>query len=234
MIVLAVDTATTGCSVAVWRDGATLAHESLAMTRGHAEALLPAVARALAVAGIGARDVELFAVTVGPGAFTGLRVGLAAARGLALAAARPCVGVTTLEAVAAAVPAAERAGRTVVVALETRRDDLFVQLFAADGAPLTEPAVMAAADVGGTLPAGPVVVAGDGASPVARALAAQALAGLADVAVASSGAAPDARIVAAIAAARRTAGQDAGRPPDPLYLRPPAVTRPLAGGRRRP
>ncbi len=229
MIVLAVDTATTGCSVAVWCDGQTLAYESLAMTRGHAEALLPAVARTLAAAAIGARDIELFAVTVGPGAFTGLRVGLAAARGMALAAARPCVGVTTLEAVAAAVPADERAGRTVVAALETRRDDLFVQLFAADGTPLTAPAVLAFADLPGALPAGPVVVAGDAAATVARVLADRA-----DVAVASSAAAPDARIVAALAVARRQAARDAELPPDPLYLRPPAVTRPLAGGRRRP
>src|SRR3546814_11281327 len=86
VIVLGVDTGGSACSVALWRDGAVLAEESRSMTRGHAEMLVPMIAGAAARAGVALADVGLYGVTVGPGAFTGLRIGLAAVAGLALAA----------------------------------------------------------------------------------------------------------------------------------------------------
>ena len=91
--------------------------------RSHIEHLDGGIARAMAEAGAEFADIDLVAVTIGPGAFTGLRIGLAAARGLALAAGLPCLGVATLEAVADGVVAAERNAGTVLVVLETERDD---------------------------------------------------------------------------------------------------------------
>src|SRR5438552_111182 len=107
MRLLAIDTALAACSAAVFdTDTGVIAGESLPMARGHAEALIPMVARVMAAASIGFDAIDRFAVTVGPGSFTGLRVGVSAARGLALAARKPAVGVTTLTAYAAPLLAA--------------------------------------------------------------------------------------------------------------------------------
>lgn len=225
--VLALDTATAACSAAIWRDGVVLAGESAAMQRGHAEALMPMAARVAAAACLRMADVDVFAVTVGPGAFTGLRVGLAAARGLALAAGRPCIGVTTLEALAAAVPVEERRGRTVLAALDSKRDDLFVQAFDSAGLPLTEAAVAPVDALDAVLPAGPVTIAGDAAEVAAEALVRAGR----DVRLSTAPPHPDAAAVAELAASR--AGAVAG-PPQPVYLRPPEAKVPRAGGRRRP
>ncbi|MCB2100253.1 MAG: tRNA (adenosine(37)-N6)-threonylcarbamoyltransferase complex dimerization subunit type 1 TsaB, partial [Rhodobacterales bacterium] len=106
---LALDSATGACSAAVRAGGALVAHRFQAMARGQAEALMPMAAEVLAEAGLTATDLDGVAVTRGPGAFTGLRIGLSAARGLALAAGVPCLGVTTFQALAEAVPDAELA-----------------------------------------------------------------------------------------------------------------------------
>ena len=113
MKLLAFDTATTGCSAALFLGGRLAAHQAAAMARGQSEALMPMIAEVLAEGGCSYGDLDALAVTVGPGAFTGLRIGLSAARGLALALAVPCAGVTTLEAVARAVPETARAGGRV-------------------------------------------------------------------------------------------------------------------------
>ena len=81
MKILALDTATSSCSVAIWAD-AVKAARATAMERGHAEALMTMVVEAMAEAGVAFPDIDLVAVTVGPGSFTGLRIGLAAARGM--------------------------------------------------------------------------------------------------------------------------------------------------------
>ncbi len=219
MRILAIDTAAGACSAAVWSDGAV--HQRLVeLSRGHAETLLPLLLATMADAGCTFPDLDLLAVTVGPGAFTGLRVGLAAARGLALAARLPCVGVTTLAAVAAAVPPAETAGRPLLVVLDSRRADLYAQVFL-NGAAAGDPTVVAADDLprllaNAPLPAGPVAVAGDGA---AMALPALTAAGI-EASAASSPGYPEAASVAAIAAAVPAGGL---LPPVPLYLRPPAT-----------
>jgi len=112
--ILAFDTALGACSAAVWADGLVLARAFEPRSRGHAEALLPMIEAVLAEAGLRLDALDRLAVTVGPGSFAGTRVGLAAARGLALATGLPLVGVTTLEAVAFDLPAP--AGSAIVSA----------------------------------------------------------------------------------------------------------------------
>lgn len=102
MIVLAIDTALDACSVAIVRDGETVAHLSERMSKGQAERLAPMAAEAAKAAGTTLAEVDRVAVTTGPGSFTGVRVGLSFARALALALDKPCLGVSTLEALALA------------------------------------------------------------------------------------------------------------------------------------
>jgi tRNA threonylcarbamoyl adenosine modification protein YeaZ len=104
MRVLAIDTALAACSAAVLDTdygGGVLASDSLSMTRGHAEALMPLIYHVMQRAQMAFADLDRVAVTTGPGSFTGLRVGISAARGIALAADKPAVGVSTLTAYAA-------------------------------------------------------------------------------------------------------------------------------------
>lgn len=100
MIVLAIDSALDACSVAIVRDGQTLAHISEHMNRGQAERLAPMVREAAEQAGVAFDQIDRVAVTTGPGSFTGVRVGLSFARALALSLDKPCIGVSTLEALA--------------------------------------------------------------------------------------------------------------------------------------
>jgi tRNA threonylcarbamoyladenosine biosynthesis protein TsaB len=100
MLILALDSSTRIGSVALRRDGVPVAEYTLSVQRTHAERLLPAAHRILEDAGLVPADVEAVAVTTGPGSFTGLRIALATAKGLAYALGRPLVGVSTLEALA--------------------------------------------------------------------------------------------------------------------------------------
>src|SRR3954453_9678004 len=108
MLILAIDTALDACAAAVLDTSAAgvIALESQAMKRGHAEALMPLIARGMKASGVGFAALDRIAVTTGPGSVTGLRVGRSAARGIALAAGKPAVGVTTLTAFAAPVVSA--------------------------------------------------------------------------------------------------------------------------------
>jgi tRNA threonylcarbamoyladenosine biosynthesis protein TsaB len=230
MQILAFDTATAACSVALWRDGAVRGRRFEPMQRGQAEALMPMVNDVLAIAEAAYEELDLIAVTVGPGAFTGLRIGLAAARGLALATGAPCLGVTTLEAVAHGVAAADRSRNTLLVALDAKRADLYAQAFDGDVVPLTEAVALMPDELPALLPPGPVVVVGDAAEPAIAALADTER----EVIRGVSPGVPDAATVAALAAARWRPDMKDLAPPAPLYLRPPDAVVPLDGGRRRP
>jgi tRNA threonylcarbamoyladenosine biosynthesis protein TsaB len=222
--VLAFDTAGNGCSAAVLRDGKIAAHRFAAMARGHAEQLLPMVESVLGEAGIAISALDVIAVTVGPGAFTGLRIGIAAARGLALASGVPALGITSFAAVAAQVPRQACAGRALVVALDSRRAELYLQAFSADGIPLGGGALVAPADLADWVPSGPLLLAGDAAPTLAAALAARR------PEVAGSGIA-DATDVARLAASAWRPGLRPS-PPRPLYLRAPDITAPRQGAAR--
>jgi len=158
MYVLALDTALAACSAAVLdtRHG-ILASASVPMQRGHAEALLPLINQVMDDAGVAFSDLDRIAVTVGPGSFTGLRVGVSAARGIALSARKPAVGVTTLAAFAA--PALVLAqGTLVLAAIDARHNQFYVQTFGDGGAP--EPRIASLAEVL-ALASGPVRIAGN-------------------------------------------------------------------------
>lgn len=140
MRVLAIDTALAACSAAVLdtEHGGIVASESLPMLRGHAEALLPLLQRVMQQAGFGFSDIDRIAVTTGPGSFTGLRVGIAAARGLSLAAEKPAVGLSTLSAYAAPHIASDERF-PVVAAVDARHDHVYLQVFAPGGRLFTAP-----------------------------------------------------------------------------------------------
>ncbi|HLP67101.1 MAG TPA: tRNA (adenosine(37)-N6)-threonylcarbamoyltransferase complex dimerization subunit type 1 TsaB, partial [Rhizobium sp.] len=127
MIVLAIDTAGVDCSAAVYDSDkdAVLGQATETIGRGHAEKLMEKIDAALAEAGLSLEAVERIAVTVGPGSFTGIRVGVAAARGLALALGIPAVGVSTL----AVLASAETASAPVVAVIDAKRDEIYIQAF---------------------------------------------------------------------------------------------------------
>jgi tRNA threonylcarbamoyladenosine biosynthesis protein TsaB len=142
MLILAIDTALDACAAGVLDTDAAkvIAQESQSMKRGHAEALMPLIARVIKEAGIGFASLDRIAVTTGPGSFTGLRVGLSAARGIALAANRPVVGLTTLTAYAAPV-VGRNAEQPVISAIDARHGQLYFQVVSGDGSSLMRPRV---------------------------------------------------------------------------------------------
>jgi tRNA threonylcarbamoyladenosine biosynthesis protein TsaB len=142
MLILAIDTALDACAAGVLDTDAAkvIAQESQAMKRGHAEALMPLIARVIKEAGIGFASLDRIAVTTGPGSFTGLRVGLSAARGIALAANRPVVGLTTLTAYAAPV-VGRNAEQPVISAIDARHGQVYFQVVSGNGSSLMRPRV---------------------------------------------------------------------------------------------
>ena len=142
MLILAIDTALDACAAAVLNTatGKMMAQESQAMKRGHAEALMPLIARVMEEASIGFDSLDRIAATTGPGSFTGLRVGLSAARGIALAAGKPAVGVTTLAAYAAPV-VSEGGEHPISSAVDARHDHVYLQVVSGNGGALVTPRV---------------------------------------------------------------------------------------------
>lgn len=149
MIVLAIDTAGIDCSAAVFDSSAGRLRSAVSeeIGKGHAERLMAVIDQALDEAGIDLKAVGKIAVVIGPGSFTGIRVGVAAARGLALSLGIECVGVSTLETLAAFHQAVSGSGKPVLVAMDAKREEIYAQAFSADGAPLNEPAALSAEDL---------------------------------------------------------------------------------------
>jgi tRNA threonylcarbamoyladenosine biosynthesis protein TsaB len=147
MLVFAIDTALEACSAAMFDSerNEIIARESIPMARGHAEALMPLIARVREQSGYDFSQIDRIAVTTGPGSFTGLRVGIAAARGLALASGKPVVGLSTLSAYAAPLIAAD-ATLPVVAAIDARHDHVYLQVFGTGGRTLVSPRVVPVAE----------------------------------------------------------------------------------------
>jgi len=203
MIVLGLDTCLNACSVAVLDGETMLAHRSEAMARGHQERLAPMAQAVMADAGLPFDRLERIGATVGPGSFTGLRVGIAFAKGLASALGIPAVGVGALEALAAEAPG------LVAAVIDARRDQLYLQVFE-EGVALMAPDALplgtAAARLAELAMGRPLTLIGSGAPQ------------LADAAPGAEVRTPegcDARLVASLAAARPAT------PIRPLYLRAP-------------
>jgi tRNA threonylcarbamoyladenosine biosynthesis protein TsaB len=208
-LILALDTCLTACSVAVLDGETVLAARSEAMPRGHQERLAPLVQELMAEAGVRFPDLTRIGVTVGPGSFTGLRVGIAFAKGLGAALSIPVVGVGTLEAMAF--------GREGFVAsvIDARRDQVYVQLFG-DGVALMAPDALTAADaaarVAETWTGGPATFTGSGAPLIEGILPGARIE------------TPDGPDPVAVA---RLAARATPRPVRPLYLRAPDAKLPI-------
>lgn len=205
MNILALDTCLGACSVAVCADDRALARASEPMTRGHQERLAPMAREVMATAGLDFARLDRIGVTVGPGSFTGLRVGLAFAKGLALALDRPCIGVSVLEALGRRRPG------FVAACLDAHRGQVYLQVFV-DGraamAPDALPVEVASARLIELYAGGPAVLIGSGA-PLLHAALPDALA--------EPDALPDPAAIAAFARDARAPFA----PPRPLYLRAP-------------
>jgi len=171
MLTLAIDTAANFCSACLWDEAAdrVLATEERDIGRGHAEQLMDVIAAVIGKVGRDYADLSRIAVAIGPGSFTGIRVGVAAARGLGLALGIPVAGVTTLEAIAA--DARAETGGDVTVAVNGGRGQIFVQSFDAAGIQFDEPAAVEAADAASVVPASVDFLAGNAADAVAAAFA---------------------------------------------------------------
>jgi tRNA threonylcarbamoyladenosine biosynthesis protein TsaB len=165
--VLAIDTALEACAAAVLdtdRKGA-LTSRSLPMMRGHAEALMPLIAAVMSAANTEFFDLDRIAVTVGPGSFTGLRVGVAAARGIALAAGKPAVGLTTLAALAAPFFDADET-KALLAVIDARHDQVYMQLFGSGGRTLIAPRLVPVRDAIRAAMASPTRIVGNAAKLV--------------------------------------------------------------------
>jgi tRNA threonylcarbamoyl adenosine modification protein YeaZ len=215
MRVFAIDTALEACSAAVLdtESGAILARETAPMLRGHAEALMPLVARVIGESKLDFDRIDRIAVTTGPGSFTGMRVGIAAARGLALAAGKPVVGLSTLAAYAAPFIATDPS-LPVAAAIDARHDHVYLQVFGAGGRTLVAPRVVPLAEAARlSAGAGGPRIVGTAANILAAAWSGDDNA----PAAVEQLPAPDIDWVARLGAA----AAESNSPPKPLYLRAP-------------
>ena len=214
MRVLAIDTALAACSAAVLDTayGGIVASESMPMTRGHAEALIPLIARVMQRSELAFRDLDRVVVTTGPGSFTGLRVGISAARGIALATGMPAIGVSTLSAYAAPHLGADDKS-PVVAAIDARHEHVYLQVFASGGRTLIAPRLVPLPDAVRAASDSAAYIVGSAAQAVAAGLAGSAP----EPVQVEARDAPDIAWVAQMGAV----APEADEPPKPLYLRAP-------------
>lgn len=229
LLVLDASAAAVSVGIADSASDALLAADTRVMQRGQVEALLPMIADVRQRAGVAFTDLAAVAATVGPGSFTGIRLGLAAARGIGLAARRPVFGIGSFDAALAALRRARPdLSGTVLMLLDSKRQDVFARVFPAAGGDagparvLSPAAVRALAET--LLASGPVSVAGDAADL-------SALDGL-PLQRCPGGPPPIAAVadVARMLWRAAEAGQADLPPASPLYLRPPDAAIPQGGG----
>ena len=166
MKILALDSTATTASVALCEDSALIALTTLNAGLTHSEALLPLVEQLLTRAHLTPADIDIFAAAQGPGSFTGVRIGAATIKGLAFGRGKPCIGVSTLEALAHNLACCDG---IICPVMNARRDQVYNALFRAqDGAitRLCEDRAISVSDLGAQLReySDPVYVCGDGAS----------------------------------------------------------------------
>jgi tRNA threonylcarbamoyladenosine biosynthesis protein TsaB len=216
MKILAIDTALQAASACVYQDGAEAseAFETIAMQRGHAEALLPLIDRVMAQAEGAFAALGRVAVTVGPGSFTGLRVGVAAARAIGIACNVPVVGVSTLAALAAPLILAQKPG-LVAAAIDARHGNVYFAAFGSDGRAIVAPRLASVREAVRLLGSGPIRIAGSGA-PL---LAIEAWSTHLAAEVVGDIGAPNIAFVARLG----LLADAATAPPRPLYLKPPDI-----------
>jgi tRNA threonylcarbamoyladenosine biosynthesis protein TsaB len=217
MKILALDTSMGACSAAVLqrqRAAHRLSLREEKMARGHAEALMPMVAEVMQEAGLAFAEIDLIAATLGPGSFTGVRIAIAAARGLALVTGAKLFGTDSLTVMAKLARACGALGSgPFAIAVDARRGMLYFGLYDEEAGKLAGPLLLTPDEAIGLLPSGLRIAAGSGASLLAEAAAQQGLildaslpelqpsaGALAEIAYASGEACPTLR---------------------PLYLRPP-------------
>ena len=213
--ILAIDSATNACSAAISVDDEIIASSYQEMRRGHAEHLVSMVGAIAKEVDCVLKTIDLVAVTIGPGAFTGLRVGLAAARGFALSAGAPCLGMTSLEVIAAAV---DNISASRMVVMNSKRDDVYLQIFDPNGHPLTKPGVVMPTKISEIArehisDSSSLILAGDAASDANEQLTRAGI-----KTEISPHQYPDASILAKLAASRLSQGEPIVRPV-PMYLR---------------
>ncbi len=218
MKILAIDTALEACSATVYDSeaGRTLSFISHDMRRGHAEALIPIISDAMKAANLEFAELDRIATTTGPGSYTGLRVGISAAKGISLASGKPAVGITTLAAFSAPL-IAESAAVPVVAAIDARHGNIYFHMVGANQRVLLSPRHASLEDAIHVIASGPVRIVG----PAAELLASYwpRHVGYAPASV-DVRAAPNVEWVARLAA-----NVDPTRAPvKPLYLRAPDAT----------
>jgi len=218
VIILAFDTTLGACSVAVSKrgnDGSRVIGSFELRTREHAEVLLPMIGGVLDEAALSYDELEAIAVTIGPGSFTGVRVGVAAARGFALALDIPLIALTSLEVMARqALEQLDKLPDTLIVSVDARRSEVYIAQFDGAGHGLSNPAALSPVQAAKTLPpSGRVTAVGSGAGLLAEA----ALSGGRELEADLRDLQPDARMLAELALER----EPASGPVSPLYLRPP-------------
>jgi tRNA threonylcarbamoyladenosine biosynthesis protein TsaB len=212
MRVLAIDTALAACAAAVLdTDRGIIAIEVAPMVRGHAEALIPLVARVMKRSDLTFAELDRIAVTTGPGSFTGVRVGLAAARGFGVATGVPVVGVSTFSVYAAPYLAGD--GKApVVAAIDARHEHVFLQVFGPGGQTVVSPRLASLPEAIRAASASPAYLVGSAARAIAEGLPKNVSPRAVD-----SRDAPDITWVAQIGAVTPQAQST----PQPQYLRAP-------------
>lgn len=190
MILLAIDTAASLCAACVYDTDAGERGRSVAdLGKGHAEHLMGVIETALEAAGVTFAELGAIAVSIGPGSFTGVRVGVATARGLALALKVPAIGVSTLEALSHEA----QADAPIIARIEAGRGQAYMAAYEADGRARFGPAALSVEEAAKLI---------ETAGPDTRLV---------------DGQTADIRVYAKLAAAKLAAGDTS--PPRPLYLR---------------